>query len=280
MQAIQFSNLTLECATRTLRNQNGNKIVLRPLPYEVLLLLLQAKEPVSREELFAQCWEGMVVTDQALTNVISGLRRNLLSLKAKGTEITTISKVGYYLQADSLDIQWLDKRTEESLNIEETKTSSTDIKPKASSLPFWKQKVIQPYMLGAVFMLTTLATLLLLFYSKPMVTKPSYIKKHKYEHFSNGDTNYYLHDVTDGFIGVFELKQQLAALVPTICGADVYIRLYPSLYEPDQVTLTVWLQQATGKRNHMLHFYRVDKHHLARNIADSLDNKEVRCELH
>ncbi|MEH0759245.1 winged helix-turn-helix domain-containing protein [Vibrio sp. 16] len=276
MQAIQFSNLTLECATRTLRNQNGNKIVLRPLPYEVLLLLLQAKEPVSREELFAQCWEGTIVTDQALTNVICGLRRNLLSLKAKGTEITTISKVGYYLQTDAIDIQCLDERVEDSLNIEET----TDIKPKASSLPFWKQKVIQPYILGAVFMLTTLVTLLLLFYSKPLVTKPSYIKKHNYEHFSNGDTNYYLNDMTGGFIGVFELKQQLAALVPTICGADVYIRLYPSLYEPDQVTLTVWLQQATGKRNHMFHFFHVDKHQLARNIVGSLDNKEVRCELH
>ncbi|MDN3686059.1 winged helix-turn-helix domain-containing protein [Vibrio sinaloensis] len=52
------------------------KIILRPLPYEVLLLLLQRDEPVSREELFAHCWQGMVVTDQALTNVISGLRRN------------------------------------------------------------------------------------------------------------------------------------------------------------------------------------------------------------
>ena len=43
MKSIQFSNLTLECATRTLRNQNGNKVVLRPLLYEVLLLLLQKK---------------------------------------------------------------------------------------------------------------------------------------------------------------------------------------------------------------------------------------------
>ncbi len=47
------------------------------------MLLLQKNEPVSREELFETCWEGLVVTDQALTNVVSGLRRNLLSLKAQ-----------------------------------------------------------------------------------------------------------------------------------------------------------------------------------------------------
>lgn len=57
--------------------------------------------PVSREELFKTCWEGLVVTDQVLTNVVSGLRRNLLSLKAQNAEIKTISKVGYFIQTES-----------------------------------------------------------------------------------------------------------------------------------------------------------------------------------
>lgn len=280
MQEIQFSNLTLECATRTLRNQNGNKIVLRPLPYEVLLLLLQANEPVAREELFAQCWKGMVVTDQALTNVISGLRRNFLSLKAKGAVITTISKVGYHLQADSIDIHWRDKRIEESAATVATDSDSSTDSSEATSLPLWKKKYIQPYLLGAVFMLSMLVTLLSLFYSNTLVNKPSYIKKHNYEHFSNGDTDYYLYDATDGYVGLFELQKQLATLIPSTCGADVYIRLYPSIYEPDHISVTIWLQQALGKRNHMLRFFSVDRRQLAKVIADSFDNKEVRCELH
>ncbi|HGY9608469.1 winged helix-turn-helix domain-containing protein [Vibrio harveyi] len=68
------------------------------------MLLLQKNEPVSREELFETCWEGLVVTDQALTNVVSGLRRNLLSLKAQNAEIKTISKVGYFIQAESIEV--------------------------------------------------------------------------------------------------------------------------------------------------------------------------------
>ncbi|MEF1230828.1 winged helix-turn-helix domain-containing protein, partial [Vibrio fortis] len=50
---------------------------------------------VSRDELFAQCWTGCIVSDQALTNVISNIRQTLLRLRAEGVEVLTVNKVGY-----------------------------------------------------------------------------------------------------------------------------------------------------------------------------------------
>lgn len=98
MHKIIIANLVLEPESRTLTNQFGHKVMLRPLPYEVFRLLLdQQGKSVSRDQLFNVCWEGMVVTDQALTNVISNLRRNLVQLKAENVTIKTVSKIGYLL---------------------------------------------------------------------------------------------------------------------------------------------------------------------------------------
>ncbi|WP_223976289.1 winged helix-turn-helix domain-containing protein [Vibrio sp. B1FIG11] len=173
MKSIQFSNLTLECSTRTLRNQNGNKVVLRPLPYEVLLLLLQKNGPVSREELFKTCWEGLVVTDQALTNVVSGLRRNLLSLKAQNAEIKTISKVGYFIQAESIKAI-----TQPVPQIEETGSEAVcDNQSDEVSLTHPMRQKTSTILLAAVYVVGTVVALLTLLNLKPLFEKPSYIKK-------------------------------------------------------------------------------------------------------
>ncbi|MFB9214406.1 winged helix-turn-helix domain-containing protein [Vibrio sinaloensis] len=277
MKAIQFSNLTLECATRTLRNQSGNKIILRPLPYEVLLLLLQRDEPVSREELFAHCWQGMVVTDQALTNVISGLRRNFLSLKAVGAEITTISKVGYFINADSIEIEWLAQSQATKSDIAKP-VAVVEEKPKRAPRFSWKCKSIQSCSLLCLFTVVMGLTVFALVALEPFVEKPSYVKMKNYQRFSNGDTDYYVHDEGGDFVRIGELKQALAPLVPSTCGVDVYIRFYPSLYRSNTVAMTVWLQQQQGKRNHMYRYFDVEPTHIASNVVRSLNNPEVKCD--
>ncbi|WP_196333965.1 winged helix-turn-helix domain-containing protein, partial [Vibrio harveyi] len=101
MHRIYFANLILDPTTRKLYNSRGSDVPLRPLPYQVLNLLIEKQGVhVTREELFETCWDGSVVTDQALTNVISGLRKKLGQLDAKGVKIKTVSKIGYLLEID------------------------------------------------------------------------------------------------------------------------------------------------------------------------------------
>ena len=273
MKSIQFSNLTLECATRTLRNQNGNKVVLRPLPYEVLLLLLQKNGPVSREELFKTCWEGLVVTDQALTNVVSGLRRNLLSLKAQNAEIKTISKVGYFIQAESIKAI-----TQPSPQIEEKGSEAfCDNQSDEASLTHPMRQKTSTILLAAVYVVGTVVALLTLLNLKPLFEKPSYIEKDNYKHLVVGQTNIYLHDATPGFFSANNLKLLLNKLPQAQCNADVYIRLFPSIYEANMVALTIWLQKTDGNKNHMYRQFKVQREQLGEYIADSYFSKEAIC---
>lgn len=97
MKHIQIiSNLVINTKNKTIANQDGKQVTLRPLAYDVLQVLIKNDGlAVSRDELFAQCWTGCIVSDQALTNVISNIRQTLLRLRAEGVEVLTINKVGY-----------------------------------------------------------------------------------------------------------------------------------------------------------------------------------------
>ncbi|WP_167494663.1 MULTISPECIES: winged helix-turn-helix domain-containing protein [Vibrio] len=112
-RTLQLANLTINLQDRDIANSNGNCISLRPLSFKVLSLLISnVGHCISRDEFFKQCWNGAIVTDQALTNVISNIRNVFLRLKAQGIQLITISKIGYKLciepsensaNADSVD---------------------------------------------------------------------------------------------------------------------------------------------------------------------------------
>jgi DNA-binding winged helix-turn-helix (wHTH) protein len=97
MKHIQIiSNLVINTKNKTIANQDGKQLPMRPLAYDVLQVLIRNEGlAVARDELFAQCWTGCIVSDQALTNVISKIRQSLLRLRAEGVEVLTIHKVGY-----------------------------------------------------------------------------------------------------------------------------------------------------------------------------------------
>ncbi|NRF12904.1 winged helix-turn-helix domain-containing protein [Vibrio coralliilyticus] len=82
----------------------GKLIRLRPLPFKVLIYLYENKgKCITRNELFSECWNGAIVSDQALTNVISNLRKSLLEVNAYNVILKTVSKVGYILEHRDAD---------------------------------------------------------------------------------------------------------------------------------------------------------------------------------
>ena len=78
----------------------GECVRLEPKAVELLVFLTQrAGEVISREELLSALWPGVIVGDNALTQVITKLRKALGDTARKPTYIEAISKRGYRLIA-------------------------------------------------------------------------------------------------------------------------------------------------------------------------------------
>jgi adenylate cyclase len=77
--------------------------VLQPRIMQVLVALARAEgRIVSRDELFAACWPGVTVGEDALVRVIGQLRRLASGLGAGAFALETIAKVGYRLKSVAL----------------------------------------------------------------------------------------------------------------------------------------------------------------------------------
>jgi predicted ATPase len=83
---------------RRVVHDDGQEAFLQPRVMQALVALVRADGRVlSRGDLMAQCWSGMVVGDDALNRVISRLRRLSETLASGVLRLETITKVGYRL---------------------------------------------------------------------------------------------------------------------------------------------------------------------------------------
>lgn len=96
MDRIELTDLTVDFRAEEVRRRDGALIELRPRCFEVLRrLAARAGELVTKEELLASCWPGVVVTEESLTQCVSEIRR---ALGPGGREmIRTVARRGYVL---------------------------------------------------------------------------------------------------------------------------------------------------------------------------------------
>lgn len=88
-------------ATREILGPDGAEII-EPRVMQVLVALAGADgEILSRDDLIQSCWEGRIVSENAIERVISRLRRLAETVAAGSFRIETITKVGYGLVHDS-----------------------------------------------------------------------------------------------------------------------------------------------------------------------------------
>jgi TolB-like protein/DNA-binding winged helix-turn-helix (wHTH) protein len=100
---FRLGGLDVRPATREIVFAGGRETV-EPRVMSVLVTLAQAQgEVVTRDDLSAACWEGRVVSDDAINRVLSRIRK--LSELTGGRDFTleTITKVGYRLVATAQD---------------------------------------------------------------------------------------------------------------------------------------------------------------------------------
>lgn len=278
MKAIEFSSLTLECETRTLSNASGEQVVLRPLPYEVLLYLLLKPSPASREELFEHCWGGAVVTDQALTNVISGLRRHFSTLNAEDVNLQTISKVGYFLDVKTTVVERV-KEPAETETLHQIDEAEKPVPVDTQSNEDLPSKPIWDGLMSKVITLVLIALLVFVLVFQPFKATSPFTDNDDYVLLSSGNPTYFLKDMSNGFIETEVLKDALTKRVTQRCRVDVYIRVFPSIYEPDIVAMTVRLQSRENEHNHVFQHFNVDKDRVVETILMAFDNPEVGCDF-
>ena len=89
--------------SRRLVEGPGGHAHLEPLIMQVFLLLLDAGgKVVTRNELFDQCWGGVVVGDDSLNRAIAKVRRTGAQIAPGFLEIETIPRTGYRLTGEIL----------------------------------------------------------------------------------------------------------------------------------------------------------------------------------
>ena len=253
MHRVYFSNLILDPTTRTLSSVEGESIQLRPLPYAVLSLLLENQGAhVTRECLFETCWEGALVTDQAITNVISGLRKSFAQLGATDVTIRTVSKIGYVLEIHCAEEPVKKKVEERTIRVSQESevipaTSSKGDAPIKVSAPIKHKENL--YLWHGVITAFLLACLIFVLLAKPFIRKPDFIQPSEYQHFQVGATDFYLHDsaylISDGQLLAYELATQS---FPT-CHADVYLRVAESAYDDGVYLIKAFAFAKHGSKN-------------------------------
>lgn len=287
MQKIIIANLILDPETRTLINQVGESIILRPLPYNVLMLLLDRKEQsVLRDQLFDGCWDGAVVTDQALTNVISGLRRNFVQLKAAGIEIKTVSKIGYLL---TLDAEYPVVVHQEPLNPLLSKKADVSQIPELLSNNESKKEVtkqalirqgilVKPSIVSVLVALCLLVAIAGVYWNQTRLSLPHFLMKDSYQHFDINNTDYYLLNKTKEKLDVDLIKSQLESMSLAECNAEVYIRIFDSVYEDDTNSLRGFMLSKSNSRNGNYALSQFSHQDLPKIIADALTRAKLICD--
>ncbi|OCH27087.1 transcriptional regulator [Aliivibrio fischeri] len=285
MHKIIIANLVLEPESRTLTNQFGHKVMLRPLPYEVFRLLLdQQGKSVSRDQLFNVCWEGMVVTDQALTNVISNLRRNLVQLKAENVTIKTVSKIGYILAIEqpitivenTNEIAPLKKQSESS-----SVTNKVDKKEafnRKTADAILKQLWTKPSFksVGCCFLLV--AMIIVGVVHQRYISIPHFLVSNNYEHFSVNNTDFYLLNKTKEKTDIEKVKTGIESLNLAECNANVYIRMYDSVYEDDTYSLKGYIEAKNNNRNGNYSLSQFSYDNLPNIIGEALKRAKLVCD--
>jgi DNA-binding winged helix-turn-helix (wHTH) protein/tetratricopeptide (TPR) repeat protein len=108
---FQVDSLAVSPARRLLEGAGG-EAHLEPLIMQVLLLLLDGRgRVVTRDELFDQCWGGVMVGDDSLNQAVAKVRRNLEKTAPGMFEIETIPRTGYRLTVtESSALEPLDQK--------------------------------------------------------------------------------------------------------------------------------------------------------------------------
>ena len=100
-QSYQICDVSYDPLLRQFVRDDGHVETIAPIEGKVFLFLLENEgECIERGLIFDRCWGNVIVSEQALTNVISKIRKTLSRVTCGCATIRTVSKTGYSLEID------------------------------------------------------------------------------------------------------------------------------------------------------------------------------------
>ena len=300
-QNYQICGATYDPLLRQFVREDGHVETIAPLEGKVFLFLLEnAGECIERGLIFDRCWGNVIVSEQALTNVISKVRKTLSRVTCGCATIRTVSKTGYSLEIDesiksaNTEASFSKATTEgfeanslpedlvspsEDLNFKSqtsvtqqvsvTKETSTEansskiieLNPKpqpntasnqelnSSELDLSKTKS-NVYFVQAGYLLALLCLAVMAFnlYKTYYQPSPYFVDKAEYKDSYTDNTNhYFFHIVRNEAYSLPAISQKLTDVIPNHCNVDVFVRIYPSVDQPENDALYMLVQRKDGE---------------------------------
>ncbi|MEZ8200401.1 winged helix-turn-helix domain-containing protein [Vibrio splendidus] len=297
-QIYQICDASYDPLLRQFVREDGHVETIAPLEGKVFLFLLEnAGECIERGLIFDRCWGNVIVSEQALTNVISKIRKTLSRVTCGCATIRTVSKTGYSLEIDELNrstvteevpsqaskevcelgVSLADSTLKQSvplsqemsqeisqapLTINEALIDADSAKVVSSELPsdsHLEQSAVKQeqanvvsnrhlakagYLLALVCVAVKAFNLFQTYYT-PL---PYFIDKAEYRDSYTDNTNhYFFHIAHNDSYSLPTVTQKLTAVIPSNCNVDVFVRIYPSVDQPEDDALYMLIQRKDGE---------------------------------
>lgn len=286
-QNYQICDASYDPLLRQFVREDGHVETIAPLEGKVFLFLLEnVGECIERGLIFDRCWGNVIVSEQALTNVISKIRKTLSRVTCGCATIRTVSKTGYSLEIDEskktssstqadLDeaqsapvaaivakpaiqeesIAPADRASTTSQEPEENSSTITSdseasnqahgsVAPGLSSITSNKHAVKVGYIIAFICVLVTAFNLFQTYY-KPT---PYFIDKSEYRDSYTDNTNHYFFHIVHGdSYSLPAITEKLTSVIPSHCDVDVFVRIYPSVDQPESDALYMLVQRKDGE---------------------------------
>ncbi|CDU09784.1 hypothetical protein VCR3J2_410063 [Vibrio coralliirubri] len=279
-QSYQICDALYDPLLRQFVREDGHVETIAPIEGKVFLFLLEnVGECVERGLIFDRCWGNVIVSEQALTNVISKIRKTLSRVTCGCATIRTVSKTGYSLEIDE-SIKPSKTETVPSQVTEKVSKSnsspvkrevlaateiSTDVNAatvtgsglKTSSNQELNSAELEPlnsksnthlvkagYLIALICVVVTAFNLFQTYYT-PL---PYFIDKAEYRDSYTDNTNhYFFHIAHNESYSLPAITQKLTDAIPSHCNVDVFVRIYPSVDQPENDTLYMLVQKKDGE---------------------------------
>ncbi|MEZ8862841.1 transcriptional regulator [Vibrio sp. 10N.247.311.51] len=279
-QSYQICDARYDPLLRQFVREDGHVETIAPIEGKVFLFLLEnAGECVERGLIFDRCWGNVIVSEQALTNVISKIRKTLSRVTCGCATIRTVSKTGYSLEIDesikpskteTVPSQVTEKvskinplpveqevlaTTEISTDVNASTVTDSDLKTSSNQQP--NSAELEPsnsksnthlvkagYLVALICVVVTAFNLFQTYYT-PL---PYFIDKAEYRDSYTDNTNhYFFHIAHNESYSLPAITQKLTDAIPSHCNVDVFVRIYPSVDQPENDTLYMLVQKKDGE---------------------------------
>ncbi|MFA0036824.1 winged helix-turn-helix domain-containing protein [Vibrio sp. 10N.261.52.A1] len=290
-QNYQICDASYDPLLRQFVREDGHVETIAPLEGKVFLFLLEnVGECIERGLIFDRCWGNVIVSEQALTNVISKIRKTLSRVTCGCATIRTVSKTGYSLEIDESKKTSSKKQATPQADLGEAQSASVasmiaksaikevsiapankpstasqepaensstiisdpitsnqaygSVVPGLSSITSNKHAIKAGYIVALICVLVTAFNLFQTYY-KPT---PYFIDKSEYRDSYTDNTNHYFFHIVHGdSYSLPAITEKLTSVIPSHCNVDVFVRIYPSVDQPESDALYMLVQRKDGE---------------------------------